>query len=250
MLYNIFFSPTGGCKKVANIIAHEINAKCIDIDLLDEIDGKVLNSNDIAIFTLPSYGGRCPATAIERMRRITGNGSRAILVAVYGNRAIEDTLIEMKDVVVGQAFHPIAAIEAIAEHSILHIYGQGRPDADDINELEEFARRIKDIKDLSTVAVPGNFPYKSLPSSGIKPFTTDKCTSCGLCARECPAHAIDATNPALINKEMCISCMHCISICPVKAKKLDEIKVKDIQRKLEPACKDRKENKLYINEYC
>lgn len=41
----------------------------------------------------------------------------------------------------------------------------------------------------------------------------------GLCAQKCPAGAIYADQPKLSDKSKCISCMRCVSICPVHAKK-------------------------------
>ena len=57
-----------------------------------------------------------------------GNQARAVLVCVYGNRAYEDTLIELKDVADKAGFVPAAAVATIAEHSIMHKFAAGRPD--------------------------------------------------------------------------------------------------------------------------
>lgn len=45
-----------------------------------------------------------------------------------------------------------------------------------------------------------------------------KCTSCGLCARECPADAIALKDgKAVWVKERCYYCLRCINSCPAKA---------------------------------
>ena len=49
-----------------------------------------------------------------------GNKAKAVLVAVYGNRAYEDTLLELKEQVDLCGFHVTAAVSAVAEHSIMH----------------------------------------------------------------------------------------------------------------------------------
>ena len=51
-----------------------------------------LTADDIAVIAVPSYGGRVPVTAVRRLSAIDGNGAKAILLCVYGNRAYEDTL--------------------------------------------------------------------------------------------------------------------------------------------------------------
>ena len=52
-----------------------------------------LDKEDICIVAVPSFGGRVPAIAAERLERIRANGAMAILVVVYGNRAYDDTLL-------------------------------------------------------------------------------------------------------------------------------------------------------------
>lgn len=46
-----------------------------------------LEKEDICVVAVPSFGGRVPAIAAERLERIRANGAMAILVVVYGNRA-------------------------------------------------------------------------------------------------------------------------------------------------------------------
>ena len=54
---------------------------------------------------------------------------------MYGNRAYEDTLVEMEDAAKECGFNVIAAISAIAEHSIMHQYATNRPDKEDEKQL-------------------------------------------------------------------------------------------------------------------
>lgn len=39
-----------------------------------------------------------PVPAAERISRIRGNGAKAVIVCVYGNRAYEDTLVELEGI--------------------------------------------------------------------------------------------------------------------------------------------------------
>ena len=72
----------------------------------------------MAVIAVPSYGGRVPGTAAGRLGAIRGNGARAVLVCVYGNRAYEDTLVELQDIAKQAGFRVTAAVAAVAEHSI------------------------------------------------------------------------------------------------------------------------------------
>ena len=97
-IYQITFSPTGGTQRVADRLAESMSEAYISIDLCDphfSADQLSLTAEDLCIVSVPSFGGRVPALAAERMAALTGNGAMAVPVAVYGNREYEDTLIEM-----------------------------------------------------------------------------------------------------------------------------------------------------------
>ncbi len=97
-IYEITFSPTGGTKKVAELLTHELGSSVSEIDLTDNNEdfGKYhLTNKDLAVVAVPSYGGRVTETAINRLNQIKGNGASAVAVVVYGNRDYEDTLIEL-----------------------------------------------------------------------------------------------------------------------------------------------------------
>ncbi len=46
----------------------------------------------------------------------------------------------------------------------------------------------------------------------------DECTSCGICAGECPVEAISEGNPSFeIDEALCTDCGICADECPVEA---------------------------------
>ena len=102
--YNIYFSPTGGTKKVADILSGNLLSDFTDMDLCKEIPTLSLSEDDVCVVSVPSYGGRVPAIAIERLLNIIGNGAKAVLNCVYGNREWEDTLTELQDTLERQGF--------------------------------------------------------------------------------------------------------------------------------------------------
>lgn len=68
---------------------------------------------DMVLIAMPSFGRRAPAVAIERLKQIAGNGAKFTLVCVYGNRAYEDTLVEMEDAAKRCGFQVVGAIAAV-----------------------------------------------------------------------------------------------------------------------------------------
>ena len=96
----IVFSPTGGTQKVVDIIANKWGYEIAKIDLSDpdeKFDQCQINKDDNVIIAMPSFGGRAVKVAIDRLGKINGNNARCTIVCVYGNRAYEDTLVEMQD---------------------------------------------------------------------------------------------------------------------------------------------------------
>lgn len=247
----IIFSPTGGTKKVADFLANELGGDIINIDLSDgkkDFQKISLANDDIAIIAVPSYSGRVPSTAAERISLIHGNGARAIIVCVYGNRAYDDTLVELQDLAQQCGFVVIAGVAAIAEHSIAHKYAANRPDNDDYARLKKFAGQIAQKLrqgDSATPVFPGNRPYRSVGNTSIIPKATRACVKCGLCASKCPVGAIDMDNPAKVNREACISCMRCVSLCPHNARKVSRLLLAIVNRMLKKECSVRKKCELY-----
>ncbi|MDE7212465.1 MAG: 4Fe-4S binding protein, partial [Lachnospiraceae bacterium] len=206
---------------------------------------------DIAVIAVPSYGGRVPSLAAQRISNIHGNQVPCVIVCVYGNRAYEDTLKELHDVAEKSGFHVIAAIAAIAEHSIMHQYAAGRPDDKDENELNGFAKKILNkingnATGFSSPQIPGNYPYKKTGNAGLVPKADNSCTSCGLCAKQCPAGAIDKEKLKIADKKKCISCMRCVVKCPQSARKVNGAMVSIAALAIKKACSTRKGNELYI----
>lgn len=97
-----------------------------------------------------------------------------------------------------------------------------------------------------TSAFPGSRPYREYGGVPFKPVANRKCGSCGLCAKECPAGAIVLDNPKVTDKEKCISCMHCVAICPKNARSCSKLVGFIAGRKMKPICSGRKENRLYM----
>lgn len=250
----IVFSPTGGTQQVADIITAEWENHVNKVDLTNsKNDYSTLNfsQDDIAVITVPSYGGRVPALATERLAKINGNQAQCVVICVYGNRAYEDTLLELSDIAKQSNFKVVAAISAIAEHSIMHQYATGRPDHKDKDELRNFARKIlKKFKnfnaDTSTFQIPGNRPYKKSGGGGLIPKANDKCVNCGLCAERCPAQAISKENIKSADSKKCISCMRCVVQCPQSARKVNGAMVSVAALAIKKACSKRKDNELYI----
>ena len=251
-LYNIVFSPTGGTQKVATLLVNALKGDVISVDLTDsnqDFSAIQLTQGDVAVIAVPSYGGRVPAVAVKRLSELNGQRARAVLVCVYGNRAYEDTLVELEDVARKAGFRVNAAVAAVAEHSIARQFAAGRPDAQDIKQLAAFGEKIQEklsADDLSEPSLPGNRPYKKAGGAGMVPKATKECTRCGVCAAECPVQAIHKEDPTKVDDKACISCMRCITVCPQGARKVNPILLSAAGLMLKKVCSERKECELFL----
>lgn len=248
--YNIHFSPTGGTKKVADILANALGGNDQEIDLCRDMEPMTLTQQDICLISVPSYGGRVPGIALARLKAITANGAKAVLVCVYGNREWEDTLTELQDTLESRGFICAAAVAAVAEHSIFRQFAAGRPDADDTAELMDFAQKIQDklkLGKFSPLDLAGNHgTYKEYGGVPFKPEGNRKCVNCGLCAAACPVSAIPAENPRKTDTDKCISCMRCVSLCPQHARDLNALVMKGAAAAMAPKLGGHKANHLFL----
>jgi ferredoxin len=249
MKYFITFSPTGGTKKVADaIVSTWGESEHIDLAAPSaNFSNRCFCADDWVAIAMPVYNGRIPAFAAERLKQIKADGTKCLVIAVYGNRAYEDALIELNDTALQCGFKVIAGVAAVAEHSIMRQFASGRPDAADMNELAEFGKQVMEKFEAgdSVPAIPGNRPYRKAGAAFV-PKAARNCNSCGICAKNCPVQAIDLTNPKQVDKSKCIGCFRCVAVCPSHSRRFSPIMLKLVSVLINKAFAGRKPNELFI----
>ena len=247
------FSPTGGTAAVAEELGTHLGEYVREIDLTDahaDFSRERVAEDEVAVIAAPSYGGRIPRLAAQRLEQVRADGARAVVVSVYGNRDYEDCLAELQDIAEKGGFHVVAGVAAVAEHSIVRRYATGRPDAGDRAQLSqmgrEIAKRLRANVIPGKVTLPGKRPYKKEFSMSLAPAANSACTGCGICAERCPAQAIDHADPRVVNQSQCISCMRCVAVCPHDARRPNRFIVWLAGLMIRKACSKRKDPELFL----
>lgn len=254
MIAAIYFSPTDTSRKGAEAIAKALGDGeflSIDVTRFDaEPERTEFGPEDAVVFGAPVYGGRLYRGCRERFRRFCGDGTPCIVTVTYGNRDYDDALLELFDLAREQGFVPAAAAALVGQHT----YGSiqvGRPDASDLAQDREFAEKaaagVRAKKALETV--PGSRPYVKGDEGGrggnFRPLTSDACTGCGLCVRECPEGAIGA-DCRTVDPDRCIACFRCIRRCPVGAKNMDVPAYREFAENFTQKLSARRENEYFL----
>lgn len=242
----VYFSPTKTTETVLRAITQGL-AQNLDISASaiaavnftrPEIRDTVIapfDDNDIVLLGAPVYAGRLPADAADFFKKLTASNTPAVLTVVYGNREYDDALLELKDIASVCGFIPVSGAAFIGEHAFASAdipVAMNRPDENDLRMAADFGnntgdllKEINELKKISALKVPGNFPYKDGMGKGAPDFieVTDACTNCGTCATVCPSSAIDAENGFATITARCILCCACIKACPEQALSLIHI---------------------------
>ena len=108
----IYFSPTKTTKHVIEGIANGLQpVKITQLDMTlpqaDQLESVGIQ-DDLVILGAPVYGGRIPQVAVNRLSKIRGKNTPAVVVVVYGNRDIDDALMELSDLAIKTGCRPVA----------------------------------------------------------------------------------------------------------------------------------------------
>lgn len=242
-----FFSPTGTTKNVIQAISEGIDPSSIEtIDCTTPSARQkktTLSKDDLLILGVPVYMGRVPKLLEQWLNAIQANNTPTVCVVVYGNRAYEDALLELKNSVKNCGCIPVGCAAYIGEHSFANAAtpSNGRPNADDLRHARQFGEKIvkklhatSHYSQLTDIEVPGSHPYGGVTQLWNVDFiaVSTACSQCGFCAKSCPVGAINPECSSEIDTVACITCCACIKKCPQGARTIKPGPVKDAQSRV------------------
>lgn len=247
-VWAIYFSPTGTTEKAALALADKlakllgVDFKKYDFTLPSARRGfAAIDSDDLVVFATPTYAGRVPNVLLKYLATISVNGALAVPLVTFGNRNFDNSLIELRDILENGGFKTIGAAALACEHSFSYELGKGRPDDDDLKELDNFAKSVisslKSDTYTSPVEVRGISSSHTPPYGGyyqpqdrngahidirkVTPKVAGGCTNCGICADVCPMGSIVHDDITKM-QGICIKCCACYKKCPTGARYFDD----------------------------
>lgn len=224
-LYSIWFSPTGGTRAYVRAIAQGADLPAEEIDLTrPEQRGqpRQFTPEDLVVLGVPVFYGRVPEVP-DLLDGFAGEDTPVVLAAVYGNRAVEDALVELSDLCAAKGLRTIAAGSFIAPHSYCAEIAGDRPNQEDLAAAHALGRQARaklEAGDKGAPALPGNRPYRSFQRAPFWPEGDETCIGCGACRKACPMEAVDAADPKVTDSEKCIRCMACTRVCPTGSRQV------------------------------
>lgn len=269
----MYFSPTGTTKKTVKAFGESLAQKMAWGDI-EEIDFTLkkdrekaysFSDKDLVVLGVPVYAGRVPNVLKEFLSTIQANGALGVAFTLFGNRSFDDALVELRDIMKEDGFRVIGAGGFVGEHSFSRTLGKGRPNSEDLKEIEAFALKIAEkIKDGSlkdrhlqeNFYVEGEVPYRPYYTPRnmqgdpvkilkVKPKTSEDCTDCKLCVQLCPMESISMEDPSDI-PGICIKCGACIKFCPVGAKYYDDEGFLGHKEQIETTFAEPKNNQWFL----
>lgn len=270
-VYAAYFSPTGTTRRAVCALADTLAAE-LDLARRDRPftlpqqreEPLCFGPGDLVVFGTPVYAGRVPNVLTPYLSTIQGEGAIAVPVVSYGNRDMDDALIELRDMLTDGGLRPVAGVASVGEHAFSGTLAAGRPDAADQRTLcmygkniAEKVRRVSDPASLSPLEVEGvPHPYRgyyqprgkqgeAIDIRKVRPLTNDRCIDCKLCAELCPMGAIDHGDIRHY-LTICIKCGACVKHCPTGAKYYTDENYLYHKADLEKSLPGRAETKLFL----
>lgn len=233
-----YFTGTGNSLYVAKNLATYNDTELISISSelsnSKEFYNYTLKSNEVVGFVFPVYAWGPPKMVLDFINKLKLSSYNAnyIFTVVTCGANIGNTIKLLDEHISCRGLLLKSGFSIIMPTN--YIIG-GNIDKDEVQEKkiseasetlkhinEIIKRRKEDIFEINKGYLPGiltsvvNPLFNKYISNTKKFHVNDDCTGCGICKSVCNCQTISITEKPIWG-EMCVQCLACINLCPVKA---------------------------------
>lgn len=221
MIY--FFSGTGNSRWVAEQLAAKTDDVALNImenPVLPSLDGETIG------IVFPVYAWGAPEPVVEFAKKLFGKPAFTFGVCTCGGEAGNAM----------QKFSAVFHLDSLYSIEMPNNYVMGSELESQASVSSKFSNAAKKLETIAAQVVvrqsvsdvhTGNLAWLksnllnigfNFAARSTKPFfVTDKCISCGICARDCPANTITMVTGKPQWGTKCYQCTACINLCPTRA---------------------------------
>ncbi|WP_238917110.1 EFR1 family ferrodoxin [Clostridium sp. YIM B02555] len=225
-----YFSGTGNCLKVAKDLSEQLeDSKIIQISKNNMSTSEDTQSDKIG-FVFPVYFSGIPVMVKNFIENLHINKNTYVFaISTFGGTVGTSlnqikTLLNKKDIKLSASFGILLPGNDQLLYSPASKEKQDKLFKNQQNQISTIASNIKDNLQVEYKTNPiintlGKLIYKTFKPQNIdKNFWTDeKCISCGICSKVCPANNIVMDEGKPKWEHHCESCLACMQWCPQKS---------------------------------
>ncbi len=229
----LYFTGTGNSEYCARFIADRLSDDCFDLaERIKKKDFSPLESEKPWVICVPTYAWRIPRVVTEFLLNTKLAGSRQMyFVMTCGgqigkaekynldicNRADKSYCGTAK---IKMPENYLAMFEVTSKEEEELLMKEAYISLETVSGLIKNGERLPEVSEgaignlLSGVV---NDMFNKYYLRDDKFLVTDRCISCGLCAKKCPLGNVEISGGRPVWKGDCTHCMACICNCPAEA---------------------------------
>ena len=233
-----YLSATGNSLQMAKMLAEHLGTtdEVRLVSIPDALEKNDITPSGVVGFVVPLHFFALPLLAEEFLAQVDlSQTTYTFGLVTAGFHYISDAFHELTELV-SSAGGELQAAFYVDMVSVYLPLNDLPPQAKTERKLQSAEKRLKEIatqiaerkivKPHEYFAWPSRLMHRLVQKHPEKLdeefFTTDACTSCGLCAQICPRKNIQLTNGHPTWHRQCTQCLACLHICPTKSIELGQ----------------------------